>query len=177
MNFESSDIELDVATLSAHLKSAFSYWLAIKEQRTQPLWSDVDMMALPLEVLPWCSVMDVMLGADDFRVRFWGTERSRLQGSDYTGKLVSEFYPSQVSKKVLNESKKVVEQQRPLLFETKLFSDDLQSSISYKMLRLPFGNAENVDIIMSVPEFPQNTKSIYEWLGTEVPISVLRNND
>jgi hypothetical protein len=174
MNLTSANIKLDRTALGTHLGAVYDYWSTIKKNSPLPSWSDMDMMALPLVILPWCAVVDVLPDIDDFRVRFWGTERVRLQGDDYTGKQVSEFSPLQTSEKVRNELREVVEQHQPMLFETTLETDDKQFDTTYQMLRLPFGDADKVDIIISAPKFPKNIKAIYEWFGMEVPISVLK---
>lgn len=139
-----------------------------------PGWSDVDMMVLPLEVIPWCSVIDVADGGRDFTVRFWGTERARLQAADYTGRSVSDFQPLAVGSKVRDELSQVIEAAAPMLFETWLTDKDIATpATKYRMLRLPLGEENVVRSVMCVPRFLNNRRMVYDWFGAEVPTAYL----
>jgi len=139
-----------------------------------PSWSDVDMMALPLEVIPWCSVLDVVDGGRDFTVRFWGTERARLQAADYTGRSVSDIQPPAVGRKVKDELSQVIEAAAPMLFETWLADKDIPTpATKYRMLRLPFGEENAVRSVMCVPRLSGNRRMVYDWFGAEVPTAYL----
>ena len=125
MLYRTAEIALDALSSDHTFQAVYDYWHELRGARVMPSWSDVDMMALPLEVVPWCSVIDVVEGGRDFVVRFWGTERVRLQAMDYTGRSVTDFQPPAVSRKVWEELSQVVEAGAPMLFETWLGDKDI----------------------------------------------------
>jgi len=132
------------------------------------------MMALPLEVIPWCSVLDVVDDGRDYRVRFWGTERARLQAMDYTGRTVADFQPAAVSQKVRDELSQVVEAGAPLLFETWLADKDISAPVTnYRVLRLPLGADEAVTSVMCIPRLSANRRIVYDWFDADVPAAYL----
>ena len=174
MKFTSAVIDLDTASLETILARVYNYWDDIRANSAFPSWRDVDMMMLPLDIVPWCSVVDVVSGGDDFSVRFWGTKRVRLLGVDYTGQLVSRFKPAAISEKILDELRQVVQGRCPLLVETSLWSADRDAAVmTFRVLRLPFGEGEKVKAILNVPKYPANPKAMYNWFGTDVPVSVI----
>jgi hypothetical protein len=175
MEHEISNIDLEAVASDAQLAPVHDYWHSIRRARLMPLLTDMDMMALPLKVVPWCSICDVTSGARDFSIRFWGTERVGMHGIDYTGRSVSEFRLPVVRDKMLTAYAAVVETSQPVLFKISL-ATDLDTEIQrthYKMLYLPFGQDDTVSAILSVPSFADNRKLVYDWFEAEVPIAVL----
>ncbi|MBT6094530.1 MAG: PAS domain-containing protein [Rhodospirillaceae bacterium] len=175
MEFVSKAVELEPANLGEAHTSIYRYWNEMRGGRVFPSWPEVDMMALPLAIVPWCSVVDVVEGGKDFIIRFWGTERVRLLGVDYTGHRVSEFRSPDVSAKIQDELSQVISEQRPLLVETMLSLSDMRGLelTTFQVLRLPFGEKTDVNTILNAPQYPNDTQMLYEWFGAEVPLSVL----
>lgn len=153
---------------------ALTYWRDLCAGRSLPAWRDVDMMALPLDLVPWCSVVDVHDAGEDFSVRFFGTERVRLHGSDYSAKLMSASgAPREMLDKVFGECRQTIAARGPLLFKTDLIGDDDETA-SYRVLRLPFADdaQHSVDAILSMLEVPAVPKVLYDWFGTEPPVNL-----
>lgn len=175
MEFRSETVELDLAAMQSDQAAVHAYWDGLRGARRMPSWTEIEMMALPLSIIPWCSVMDVMPQEDDFRVRFWGTERTRLHGADYTDKRISDFRSPAVYRKVLRELQDVVASARPILYETALRKEDGADTETptFRMLRLPLGEKDTVSSVLCAPHFLNNKKVIYDWLGGEAPVSVM----
>jgi len=174
MQHRTARIALDALATDPSLQAVYDYWHELRGSRTMPGWSEVDMMALPLEVIPWCSVIDVVDGGRDFTVRFWGTERTRLQAADYTGRSVFDIQPPAVGRKVKEELSQIIEAGAPMLFETWLADKDIATpATNYRMLRLPFGEENAVRSVMCVPRLSGNRRMVYDWFGAEVPVAYL----
>lgn len=175
MNVRPETIELDLQELVFDQAAVYRYWDGVRAERPMPAWSEIEMMELPLAAVPWCSVMDVVPGTDDFLVRFWGTQRVQLHGADYTGMRVSQFKSQTVADKVCGELHEVVRRRAPILFETKLIAaegDNAEPPL-FRMLRLPLGEDGEVSSVLCAPSFLENKPLIYDWLGGEAPVSVL----
>ncbi len=175
MDYQTKNIGLEAAASDSQLAPVHDYWQLIRRENSIPALTDMDMMDLPLKLVPWCSVVDVTSGEQEFVIRFWGTERVVLHGVDYTGQSISELRPPAVREKVLSEFSVVAETGRPALFETMLSAEPntRKQPTYYRMLRLPFGEEGNVSAILSVPSFRENRKLVYDWFGSEPPIAVL----
>jgi hypothetical protein len=174
MLHRTAQVALDAVASDQTLQAVYDYWRELRGARAMPSWSDVDMMSLPLEVVPWCSVIDVVEGGQDFVVRFWGTERVRLQAMDYTGRSVEDFRPPAVGQKVRSELSQVIEAGALLLFETWLADNDISApATNYRMLRLPLGADETVSSIMCIPRFSANRRMVYDWFDADVPAAFL----
>lgn len=141
----------DEVNLPAPLDVAFHSWTALKKTGPLPAWRDWDWLAIPADAIPWCTVVDYIPYPQDFRYRFWGTARTRIQGYDVTGKSTLDLRPFSVAAKVFREYSEVIDKKHPLLFET--FGFGLHESKSYQCLRLPFGDDGNVTQILSMVSY------------------------
>jgi len=141
--FPHFDIEFlapDVNQMNPGLREVFKYWQRLCGTNIIPSWTDFDWMELPSDVIPWCVVMDAVEEPLDFVYRFWGTARTQLQGTDYTGMSVSEVSPQSLSLKIFEEYKSVWETGKPAHFVTTDFSDINGQRFEYHFLRIPFGD-------------------------------------
>ena len=66
------------------------YWLAKRGDRAMPFRSDIRPTEIPA-LLPYLIINEVVDNGEDFRIRLYGTELSRLSGEERTGKLISEI--------------------------------------------------------------------------------------
>ena len=114
------------------------YWHACKAARFAPAWRDIDLMALPLSLVPYVAVVDVTeaAGATTFRYRFFGSGHGRYHRRDYTGRTSDEIEPAEVARMLRVEYTEVITRRKPVLFE-KRFAGDVHPALS---LRMPLSN-------------------------------------
>ncbi len=156
----------DLVSLPAPLDTALYTWSRIRDGSQLPIWRDWDWLAVPVNAIPWCTVVDHIPFPQDFKYRFWGTTRTLIQGYDATGDSVLDLAPVSVASKVFREYSEVAAKQRPLLFET--YGMGLHESKSYRCLRLPFGNGVEVTQILSIVSYaPTDVESICDYFQDE----------
>lgn len=134
------------------------------------------MMALPLRLVPWCSVVNVVDGGDDFVLRFFGTARVRMQGRDYTGQSVRDMLSDRVVTKTFAELREVLRQGQPVLHRTTVSTtcDIGNREASYDVLRLPFSTDDEIDVIMTMVDYSAMARLIYDWFEVDPPIELIR---
>ena len=177
MEFSHEALDIDFDALPGDFRRAHKYWNDLRGARRCPAWREVDMMALPLRLVPWCSALNVVDGGDDFVFRFFGTARVRLQGRDYTGRSIKTFDSKWLMAKVLVELNEVLHRREPVLFRTTVTDRSaagIQAS-SFDILRMPFGTGNDIDVVLSMVEYASMSRLIYDWLGVEPPIELVRN--
>lgn len=179
MHHSVTALDLGTAELSEGFTRVFEYWNEIRGERRFPSWRDVDMMALPLAMIPWCTVVDVKPGGEDFIFRFFGTARVYLQGRDYTGRSVKEFSAKPVAEKVFGELQAVMRHEGPLLFRTSLLSGPIRPTrpASYEVLRLPFASGGDIDTILNMVDYTTVSRLLYDWFGIEPPITMIFDDE
>lgn len=71
-----------------------SYWRGLCRGRHMPSPDNIDPIDIPVLVLPWVFLMDVIEESSgyDYRYRLCGTGNVELFGRDPTGKLATEFF-------------------------------------------------------------------------------------
>jgi hypothetical protein len=74
---------------------------ATSDWRQGEVWPDGRELAIPADAIPWCTVVDYIPYPQDFRYRFWGTARTRIQGYDVTGKSTLDLRPFSVAVTVI----------------------------------------------------------------------------
>ncbi|MDD9879072.1 MAG: hypothetical protein OXR84_16700 [Magnetovibrio sp.] len=72
-------------------QSCYEHWLTIKGEGWAPAWRDWQWMALPLDLIPYFLVVDVIDDPPDFVYRFWGSAYVNMHGIDMTGRSVNEI--------------------------------------------------------------------------------------
>ncbi len=92
------------------------YWNDKRGSRFAPAWSDINLMDLPISLIPHFVVIDVVGKPVDFRYRFWGTWHVKFHGYDQTNKLVSELEPPPYRELISNQYKQTIEMSEPQLF-------------------------------------------------------------
>ncbi len=167
--------EFRAEDLSRDFRQAFDYWDKLRGQRARPTWREVDMMALPLRLVPWCSVVDVISDGEDFVFRFFGTARARMQGRDYTGRSVREFTSDKMVAKAFAELGDVLHRRAPLLHYTEIHPnpEDNRKPAGYEVFRLPFGSGDDIDTILTIVDYSALSRIIYDWFEVEPPIDLM----
>ncbi len=142
---------LDTSQMSDGLRRVYDYWQQLRGEKQMPQWSAFDWMELPVDVIPWCVVVDVTQDSLDFIYRFWGTARTALQGKDYTGLSIRDVTPNELSRKIFDEYSMIAEKGLPVHFVTTDFSDADGKKFEYHFLRIPFGgDGQHVTQILAV---------------------------
>jgi len=76
------------------LDELYRYWRRVRGVRPMPTRSDIDPTEIPVRVLPYVLMTDVVDGGARFRFRLVGTEAVVGIGSDLTGRYVDEVNQS-----------------------------------------------------------------------------------
>lgn len=161
MDLKSGDFTvLDVTEISCNalkddpLWDVFELWKQWAGERNAPTWSEVDMMALPPEIIPQSVVVDVVDGGEDFKYRFWGTGYADHYGIDETGHLLSHSIGPSFIKATFKQLQDVIAQQRPIAYEVSI-STTLTNTTQKKInLRLPIEDTTGrVTKIMTASQF------------------------
>lgn len=161
MDLKSGDFTvLDVTEISCNalkgdpLWDVFELWKQWAAGRAAPTWRDVDMLALPAEIIPQTVVVDALNGGEDFRYRFWGTGYADHYGIDETGRLLSRSVGPSFIEATFKQLHDVMSQHRPIAFEVSIrttLTKTLQQKIN---LRLPIEDTPGrVSKIMTSSQF------------------------
>ena len=144
--------------LHGSLIEVFTYWSEIRDNPIGPMWKNFDWLRMPRSAIPMSSVVDVQYDPLDFKYRFWGTGRTRLQGGDYTGKSIMAFYPQAIAEKAFRENKMVVDDGHGLLFNTTILKNRGSEAFEYQLIRLPFSNdGSRIDKILGVGSYDDDS--------------------
>lgn len=131
----------------------FSYWNECRGDRWAPTWSAFHLEKLDARLLPWSVVVDVL--ADDFRYRFWGSERARLIGAELSNRLASQIPDGPMRNSNLNEYRDLVGARAPMVFNT-LITLSGGAIVRFHSLRLPISDdGEQVTKIYSALDYEQ----------------------
>ena len=110
------DFRLDYHALPNTLQDVVNYWQALKGQRIAPAWREVDMMRLPLELLPTTVVVDCFHHEDapNYRYRYYGSGLRTIHKVELTGKTPDDLPYPKLSHFVKSEFREVQESRTPL---------------------------------------------------------------
>lgn len=167
------------AKLPADLAEVFDYWTATRGDAAYPSWRAFKLDELPLPLIPWAVVVDVIEAPDkepDFIYRFWGTMRAEFQGQDPTGQSVHAIEPPDIAHKVFLEFMETFETGEAQYIVTKIEYDERETS-HWETLRLPLSDdGKTINKIFGVSTRNQYTRSYFEALKRAPPINyVLRH--
>lgn len=137
--------------LFGDLNKLFALWDKQRGGSFAPAWRTFDLRHAPMLLIPWIAVVTVTPDPLDFVYCFWGTERTRLQGKDYTGLSVCDFRPEAIAQKAFGEYAEVLETGEPRYLTTYGLTDQKTKPFTYHFLRLPFSDdGEAVTHILGV---------------------------
>ncbi len=100
----------------AETQVILDYWNDRRGSRLAPPWSDIELIDLPLSIIPHIVVVDIIPEPLDFRYRFWGTWHSRFHGYDQTNKLVSGLHPPSYQELLTQQYEQTAAGREPQLF-------------------------------------------------------------
>jgi len=153
--------------LPAAFVPVFEGWTAMERQAGLPLAADFSLERVPLGLLPWSILVDVIdEDPRDFHFRFWGTKRTNLIGSEMTGKRLSQIANESMRAGNRDEYEDVCVRAKPMLYDTPIVTS-LGNALSMVSVRLPFGDGTGrVTRIFSAVDPQSITKRHYEHYGT-----------
>ena len=96
---------------------ALDYWRARCRGAFAPAWIDVDLMALPPQIIPRIMVLDVVQDPLDFVYRFFGTWHVLIADLDMTGKRISDYSDPKYRDVLMKQNLAAVRTRKPQLFD------------------------------------------------------------
>lgn len=133
--------------------AGYRLWQGWCRQDSCPTWSTVSLMEMPPNLIPTCSVIDVIDRGRDFRYRYWGSFLADIFGRDETGVRAS-MHPIPLDRQLrVYQFNAVIQRKIPLLFVSALERDG-RVAVKKTNLRLPIMDQPNtVTKILTLSEF------------------------
>ena len=169
LHFTTQADDGDMDGIPDEFRLVVELWHEKRIGQSTPTWLNFRLEDLPPNLIPFCSVVNVIEGGKDFIYRFWGTARHAVQGRNLTGKSIYEIYPAELATCALDAFREVIIRAKPIWFSTSVRVDGQQ--YEFQFLRMPLGDGnENVDRIFSIS---RNRRSPRE-LETMVDAGLIR---
>ena len=151
--FSAEELPVDPSTFTGDFAWLHGYWAARAGANGMPAWTDIRLVEFPATILPWLVVMDVVSDTRSFVFRYWGTERTNLQGVDMTGKSVKELKIPGLAAAMLHQNERAVAARAPILYRNRFVAPS-GLTVQYEALRLPVTNGgECVDKVLALSRF------------------------
>lgn len=131
-------------------KLVFEYWESLSNSETGAHFSKFRLDELPVRIIPASMIYDVIEGGQDYRYRFFGSDRVKSHGEDYTNRFVSDITPHMMAVKIATESAEIVKSKAPCVVNTiaAVGGEEFQ----YSLIRLPlFDDNGDVARIYGLP--------------------------
>lgn len=129
-----------------------AYWHACRGERFAPSWTDINLMALPPQVLPFTIVVDIQSPPQPILYRYYGSGIAKNHGFEMTNRTSDDIEPEQLRKHILSQYAIIIEARAPRLFATDIYVKHglrLQDLV----LRLPLsGDGETVTNVITVEQ-------------------------
>lgn len=140
-----------------------AYWNACRGERFAPAWADIDMMALPSKLLPYCIVVDMPDDGRPIRYRYYGSGIADLHGMELTNKTVDDLEPPGFRAHVIGQYAAIAEGKAPKLFATR-FQVKSGLVLQHAVLRLPISDdGETVTKILTVEDFDDRFDELKDY--------------
>lgn len=160
----------DASDLPESLREVFLVWDNLSKQGSGPLVELFSLESMPLKILPWSVVVDVLEEQGEYRFRFFGTERVQLIGVELTGKLLTQIPDEYMREGNRVEYNHVCEYGEPVLCRTPFTTLSGLSSVRLSV-RLPMIDKNGkVSMIYSAMDPESLTDTDYQFFGTEPKI-------
>lgn len=147
----------------------YELWEEASVDGKLPNVSNFKLDELPIKILPWSIVADVITENDQisYKFRFWGTQRASLIGYDMTGKFLSEIESSHMREGNTREYDFVREQKAPILCPTPIVTSSGRA-IAMNSIRLPLADDNGVVTrVFSALDPDSVTSEHYAHFGTD----------
>lgn len=146
------------------LQEAYQYWAKVRGDVWAPSWNEIDLMALPVSLVPNVTVVDVVYNPLDFVYRFFGTGAVRVHKGEYTGKSITELPPPEYAEILIQQNKLVQKTRKPCGFVVEA-PIGIRSLVWFEVIRMPLSdNGEQVDGIMSCIRYGEATDKMKEYI-------------
>ena len=147
------------AAKSPDIIQCLSYWDSLRGDRLAPAWHDFNWLKFPVEIIPYCGVIDIKRDPLDFIYRFWGTAHATTMSQEMTGKSVRDMMPESEGKSVYNQYLETLKSEKPRLFVNTICTNTLGTELTEVSLRLPFSDSgEQIDHILAFSDMRQDLK-------------------
>ncbi len=138
-----------------------SYWDSLTKDGKLPCWGSFDWMKVPLDIIPYCGVVDVRTDPLDFIYRFWGTAHATAMKQELTGKSVKEMRPASECQSVFGQYKATYIAGKPQLFVNTIHWISEVRDMKEHSLRLPFSeDGESIDQILAFSDMRQDLEHL-----------------
>ncbi len=151
MDFTVSVEKPVVGKIWKELSEVLEYWLSVRSGSTMPKWhySSFDLASINPSSIPYVAVFDVL--PVDYRIRYFGTQRVRLQGKDFTNYLLSDYQPQAIAEKIAGELELVIKNKEPMKVSTRRTDPETGETLTYEFLYLPLStNGIDVDTVFTL---------------------------
>jgi hypothetical protein len=150
-----------LASTLPEVKQCIAYWNSLKVDQELPCWDSFDWMKIPLDIIPYCGVVDVQPEPLDFIYRFWGTAHASAMKQELTGKSVKDMLPSSESLSVFGQYEETYNARAPQFFTNTIeWVSEFREMKEYS-LRLPFSDdGKKVDKIFAFSDMRRDLKNL-----------------
>lgn len=143
------------------IKQCLVYWKSLKTDDSPPSWNKFDWMKIPLDIIPYCGVVDVIIEPLDFVYRFWGTAHASAMKQELTGKSVKEMRPVSESLSVFKQYEQTFNAGEPQLFTNTIHWVSQVQDMKEYSLRLPFSdNGKSIDKILAFSDMRRDLENL-----------------
>ena len=150
--FSAAELPVDPDTLTGDFAWLHGYCAERSGPTGMAQWSDIRLVDFPSSLLPVLVIMDVVDDARAFVFRYWGTERTNLQGVDMTGKSVMDLAIPGLAEGMLEQNLRAVEARGPILYRN-CFRSPSGRVVEYDALRLPVLDGSDISKVFAVSQF------------------------
>ena len=151
--FKAKELAVELSTFAGDFAWLHAYWSERADHAGMADWTAIKLVEFPSTILPWLVVMDVVEDERAFVFRYWGTERTNLQGVDMTGRSVKELKIPGLADAMLHQNERAVAARAPILFLNR-FETPSGVPVQYEALRLPVTEGgEQVAKVLALSRF------------------------
>ena len=159
--FSAEELSVDPSTFTGDFAWLHAYWAGRSGATGMPNWADIRLVEFPATVLPWLVVMDVVADERKFVFRYWGTERTNLQGVDMTGKSVRELKIPGLADAMLHQNERAVAARGAILYLNR-FTTPSGRAVKYEALRLPVTDGgERVGKVLALSRYIEDKEATF----------------
>lgn len=159
--FSAEELPVDPSAFTGDFAWLHGYWAARAGANGMPAWADIRLVEFPATILPWLVVMDVVADHRGFVFRYWGTERTNLQGADMTGKSVKELKIPGLADAMLHQNERAVAARGAVLYLNR-FTAPSGRTVQYEALRLPITDGgECVGKVLALSRYIEDNEAIF----------------
>ena len=160
---------LPLESFAENLRTVFEYWRSLGGEDLKCAWSQFDLLAIPKVLLPSTMIVDVGVTMEENRYRYWGSQMTRIYGSDMTGKSPYDIVPTGIAEAVYVGHSDVIKNKQWVAYT---FEFIRASGVEHRQstLMMPLSDDENtVNQIVNVVDLSQSATSDKKGLLSGFP--------